>query len=85
MESIMTDSQATPEDPHFETDEVQADRARQQGLGVGERELEAQRDPGGVQPVDEDERLADEKDAVERIDNSIGVQGKATPPSGADD
>ena len=79
----MTDSQATPEDRRFETDEVAADRARQQGLGVGERELQAQRDPGGVQPVDEDERLADEHDAVERIDNSIGVQGQATTPPGA--
>ncbi|MEH6663876.1 MAG: hypothetical protein V7678_03415 [Brevundimonas sp.] len=78
----MTDRQATPEEPHFETDEVRADRARQQGLGVGERELQAQRDPGGVQPVDEDERLADENDAVERIDNAIGVQGQATTPPG---
>ena len=78
----MTDSNTTPEDPHFETDEVQADRARQQGLGVGERELEAQRDPGGVQPANEDERLADENDTVERIDNAIGVQGQATTPPG---
>jgi len=74
----MTDTKATPEDPHLETDEIQADRARQQGLGVGERELQAQRDPGGVQPADEDERLADENDDVERIDDSIGVQGQAS-------
>lgn len=78
----MTDTKATPEDPHFETDEVQADRARQQGLGVGERELQAQRDPGGVQPADEDERLADENDDVECIDDSIGVQGQASTPPG---
>ena len=74
----MTDTKATPEDPHCETDEVRADRARQQGLGVGERELQAQRDPGGVQPADEDESLADENDEVERIDDSIGVQGQAS-------
>jgi hypothetical protein len=77
-ETTMTDTKATPEDPHLETDEIQADRARQQGLGVGERELQAQRDPGGVQPADEDERLADENDDVERIDDSIGVQGQAS-------
>ena len=45
----MTDSTTTPEDPHFETDETKADRASQQGLGLGERELEAQRDPNAIQ------------------------------------
>lgn len=43
------------EKPHFETDTVQADRAREQGLGLGERELKAQRDPGGVVTPDVDE------------------------------
>ena len=32
--------------------------------------------------ADEDERLADENDDVERIDNSIGVQGQASTPPG---
>ena len=36
----------------------------------------------GVQPADEDERLADENDTVERIDESIGVQGQAATPPG---
>ena len=46
----MTDqSRTTPaEQPSFETDAVQADRAREQGLGLGKRELDAQRDPGGM-------------------------------------
>ena len=45
----MTDEAERPEEsPNFETDTVQADRARQQGLGFGERELNAKRDPGGV-------------------------------------
>ncbi len=37
----MTDpTRPTPaETPTFETDTVQADRAREQGLGLGEREL----------------------------------------------
>lgn len=50
-----------PETPHFETDTVQADRAREQGLGLGERELKAQRDPGGVRTPDEDDDQADDE------------------------
>ncbi|NBW10922.1 MAG: hypothetical protein EBR82_23120 [Caulobacteraceae bacterium] len=45
-----------PDDkPHFETDDVEANLAIEQGLGVGARELAAQRDPGGVVTPDEDE------------------------------
>lgn len=52
----MTDQKKTPtETAHFETDTVQADRAREQGLGLGERELQAQRDPGGVRTPDVDD------------------------------
>lgn len=40
--------------PHFETDEVSASRAREQGLGIGARELAAQRDPGDVQSRDDE-------------------------------
>lgn len=49
------------EKPHFETDFVQTDRAREQGLGLGERELKAQRDPGGIitPDVDEDDEPGD--------------------------
>lgn len=43
------------EKPAFETDFVQTDRAREQGLGLGERELKAQRDPGGVATPDVDD------------------------------
>lgn len=75
----MSDANITPEDPRFKTDDVEADRARQQGLGLGERELKAQRDPGGVRPLDEDENRADQNDQVERIDRSVGVQGAAEP------
>ena len=52
----MTDSDPATdgEGPAFETDQVQADRAREQGLGLGARELEAQGDPGGVRTADED-------------------------------
>ncbi|WP_332653692.1 hypothetical protein [Brevundimonas sp.] len=76
----MADQTDRPEEaPHFETDTVQADRAREQGLGLGERELKAQRDPGGVRTADEDPTMeggaslnADDDDA---LDQSIGVQG----------
>jgi hypothetical protein len=63
-----TDPKAPAEAPVFETDTVQADRAREQGLGLGERELQAQRDPGGVRTLDEDDS--------EALDQSIGVQGE---------
>ena len=57
----MTDSTKGPEDtPHFETDEVDANLAIEQGLGVGARELAAQRDPGGV--VTEDVEPGTEED-----------------------
>jgi hypothetical protein len=45
------------ETPRFETDEVEANHAIEQGQGVGARELAAQRDPGGVVTADEDEAL----------------------------
>jgi len=76
----MTDKTPRPaETPNFETDTVHADRAREQGLGLGERELEAQRDPGRVRIADEDPALSDgvsvnagDEDA---LDQSVGVQG----------
>lgn len=73
----MADETPRPkETPHFETDTVQADRAREQGLGLGERELQAQRDPGGVrtpdvEPGDEEggDLNADDPDA---LDQTVG-------------
>jgi hypothetical protein len=69
-----TDPKAPAEAPVFETDTVQADRAREQGLGLGERELQAQRDPGGVRTLNEDDSDA--------LDQSIGVQGEDEGESG---
>lgn len=76
----MTDDANRPaEAPAFETDTVQADRAREQGLGLGARELAAQRDPGGIETPDDDPELengvsinAGDEDA---LDESVGVQG----------
>jgi hypothetical protein len=59
------------ESPVFETDTVQADRAREQGLGLGERELNAQRDPGGVRTPDEaDPDALDQSVEAEDSDDS---------------
>ncbi len=41
--------------PIFETSDVEANLAMEQGLGVGARELAAQRDPGGIVPPDEED------------------------------
>lgn len=79
----MSDQTDRPEEaPHFETDTVQADRAREQGLGLGARELAAQRDPGGIRTPDEEPEMEDgvsvnagDEDA---LDQSIGVQGEAS-------
>lgn len=53
---------------HFETSDVEANLALEQGLGVGARELAAQRDPGGITTPDEDD--ADD----ETLDRDVGVQ-----------
>jgi len=70
-ETGMTDQDRTTpaEAPSFETDTVQADRAREQGLGLGQRELDAQRDPGGV-------RTADDEDP-DALDQSVGREDSA--------
>lgn len=77
----MADPNRPDEQPQFETDAVRANQAERQGLGVGARELAAQRDAGGVETADED---ADSEIGVsvnagdeEALDQSIGVQGAA--------
>ena len=73
----MADPANTAEEtPHFETDEVEANRAIENGQGVGARELAAQREPGGVVTPDEDEGSEDgmSTDAGE-LDESLAVQG----------
>ena len=67
------------ENPTFKTDEVQANRAMEQGLGVGARELAAQRDPGGVNTADEDPEFENgvsvEAGDEEQRDVNVSVQG----------
>ena len=71
----MTDPTKTPkETPHFETDEVDANLAIEQGLGVGARELAAQRDPGGVvtEDVEPGTEEADLDGVIERDTSVLG-------------
>lgn len=64
------------ETPQFETDEVSATRGREQGLGVGARELDAQRDSGGVRtendPAEDEVQIVD-GDQV--FDRDTAIQG----------
>lgn len=70
---------APEETPTFKTDEVQANLAMEQGLGVGARELAAQRDPGGVNTADEDPEFENgvsvEAGDEEQLDENVSVQG----------
>jgi hypothetical protein len=67
------------ETPRFETDEVEANHAIENGQGVGARELAAQRDPGGVVTADEDEELENGVSVIadqdDELDESLAVQG----------
>ncbi len=56
--------------PHFETDDVSASRAREQGLGVGARELAAQRDPGDVQSRDDENARTEADDDGEQLSDA---------------
>lgn len=73
----MADPTKTPEEsPHFETDEVDANLAIEQGLGVGARELAAQRDPGGVVTPNVEPGTEDDDDVDgDTIDRDTAVQG----------
>lgn len=79
-------TRAPDETPSFE-DTVQADLAIEQGLGVGERELKAQRDPGGVRTANEDSDVeggpaldSDEDEAVDEDVSVLGSDGDETAP-----
>lgn len=68
----MTDPTKTPvESPHFDTSDVDANRAIEQGLGVGARELAAQREPGGVVTPDEDDASVNDGDE-DALDETVG-------------
>lgn len=61
------------------TEEVEANLAIEQGLGVGARELAAQRDPGGVRTADEEPELENgvsvEAGDKDQLDENVSVHG----------
>ena len=68
----------------FQPDEVEATRGREQGLGVGERELQRQRDVGDVIAAPEEVRdfqsaAQDAEDAqdTDQLDENTSVLGVA--------
>jgi hypothetical protein len=63
-------TEAPDEAPHFETDDVEANLAIEQGLGVGARELAAQREPVSVVAADEDEEDAEIVEYDEQLSKS---------------
>lgn len=69
----MTDT--TNDTPHIE-EEVDANLAIERGLGVGARELAAQRDPGGVVTPDVEPGTEKDDDVDgDTIDRDTAVQG----------
>lgn len=63
--------------PRFETDDVEATRGREQGLGVGARELQAQRDTGDVQSRDDGDVHVERADEdPEGLDQSAGDEAE---------
>jgi hypothetical protein len=56
---------ADEQDRTFSTDEVQASRSRTQGLGVGQEEMDAQRDPSRFQAATNPEQRSFEGDLDE--------------------
>lgn len=72
----MTEEKIPTEQPQFETDTVQANQAEQQGLGVGERELQAQREAGETVDAEVDQ---DDDTTLERDTAVQGQQAQQAP------
>lgn len=76
----MVEDRETPEvTPHFETSDVEANLAVEQGLGIGARELAAQREAGDVTPGAETEEAEDTDvdgdDGSDSLKRSTAIQG----------
>jgi hypothetical protein len=59
------------QDRSFSTNEVEANRAARQGLGVGQREIDAERDPGEAAPGEDLAAAAEDDDALEADDRRV--------------
>lgn len=69
------DAKIPDEKPQFETSDVDANLAMEQGLGVGARELAAQRDAGGVVTPDGDDEDLDTDVDGDTLRRDTAVQG----------
>ena len=73
----MADPDNLPENPALETDEVETNRALEQGLGVGARELAAIGESGEAgtleRPLDEDGEAVELEIEVDEMGRSASV------------
>ena len=81
----MADVDDLPDDPALDTEEVETNRALEQGLGVGARELAAIGESGAAgtleRPLDEDGEPVEEEIEVDEMGRSASVldrKGKAS-------
>ena len=81
----MADPDDLPDDPALDTEEVENNRALEQGLGVGARELAAIGESGAAgtleRPLDEDGEPVEEEIEVDEMGRSASVldrKGKAS-------
>ena len=72
----MSEERDDTPDETYDPSVVEIDRGRQQGLGMGERDLQGQRDPGdGLGP---DDRAGTDGDTEDEDDTGDGL-GRAKP------
>ena len=85
----MADPDNLPEDTALETDEVETNRALEQGLGVGARELAAIGESGAAgtleRPLDEDGEPVEEEVEVGDAGRSASVLDRDEKAQAADD
>ena len=78
----MADPDDLPEDPALDTDEVETNRALEQGLGVGARELAAIGESGAAgtleRPLDEDGEPIEPELEADELGRSASVLDRKT-------
>lgn len=79
----MADLDDLPDDPALDTEEVETNRALEQGLGVGARELAAIGESGAKGtlegPLDEDGEPVEEEIEVDEMGRSASVLDRKAP------
>jgi len=87
-ETAMADPDDLPDDPALDTDEVETNRALEQGLGVGARELAAIGESGAAgtleRPLDEDGEPIEPEIEVDELGRSASVLDRKKPPQDDD-